>query len=340
MYRAKEHGRSRAELFGEELRARAVKRLEIERELRRGIERDELILNYQPIVSLASLEVVGMEALARWQHPKRGLLAPGEFIPVAEESGLIDKIDRWVGNRACAQMLAWHQLRPDGRPFDISVNLSARQVAHRDLVAGVSEFIENSGLDPIHLHLEVTESVLVEEQGVVADALREISELGVVLVLDDFGTGYSSLAYLNKFPFDCLKIDRRFVSGLGAEQESRAIVEAIIGMAQALDLDVVAEGVENETQLDELQRLGCPHAQGYYFSRPVAADLITRKLTETGAFPVGPDEDSLKTLPPPLGRASARLARPGTAATKEGRVRRKRPDPRPLCSIRPHRGPR
>jgi EAL domain-containing protein (putative c-di-GMP-specific phosphodiesterase class I) len=191
-------------------------------------------------------------------------------------------------------MLAWHEMRPDGRPLDISVNLSARQVAHRDLVAGVREFIESSGLDPIHLHLEVTESVLVEEQGVVADALREISELGVCLVLDDFGTGYSSLAYLNRFPFDCLKIDRRFVSGLGTEEESSAIVQAILSMATALDLDVVAEGVENETQLEELRRLGCPNAQGFYFSRPVSGDVVTRRLADTGGFPIGPDDGSLK----------------------------------------------
>ena len=219
MYRAKERGRSRCELFDAEMRARALRRLEVERELRQGIERDELSLNYQPVLCLASGEVTGLEALVRWEHPERGQLDPSEFIPVAEESGLIEPLGRWVQENACRQILEWHEQRPDERPLDISVNLSARQVAHRDLAASVAEVLTRTGLDPVHLCLEITESVLVEESASAKATLEALSELGVRLVLDDFGTGYSSLAYLNRFPLDALKIDRSFIDALGVEQE-------------------------------------------------------------------------------------------------------------------------
>jgi EAL domain-containing protein (putative c-di-GMP-specific phosphodiesterase class I) len=284
MYRAKEKGRNRCELFDAEMRARAVRRLETERELRHALERDELVLRYQPIIALASGEVTGVEALLRWQHPERGLLDPGEFIPVAEDSGLIEPIGRWVMERACEQTLAWHEERPDARPIHVSVNLSARQVTHRDLPSAVSEILARTGLDPEHLHLEITESVLVEEHGVATATLEALSALGVSLVLDDFGTGYSSLAYLNRFPLDVLKIDRSFTDALGVEQERTAIVEAIIGMARALSLDVVAEGAENEAQVSELRRLGCDCAQGFYFARPMAAQQISSLLIDSRPY--------------------------------------------------------
>jgi diguanylate cyclase (GGDEF)-like protein len=279
MYRAKERGRARCELFDAEMRARAVQRLEVERELRHALDEDQLTLHYQPIVSTATGDVTGVEALVRWQHPERGLLPPGEFIPVAEDSGLIGPIGRWVQEAACRQTAAWHEERPDARPLDISVNLSAREVAHRDLPAAVAEILARTGLDPVHLRLEITESVLVEESSPVSATLEALHELGVTLVLDDFGTGYSSLAYLNRFPLDVLKIDRSFIEALGAEQERTAIVEAIIGMARALSMDVIAEGVENEAQLSELQRLGCDYAQGFLFSRPLPARQIGRMLS-------------------------------------------------------------
>ena len=180
---------------------------------------------------------------------------------------------------ACRQILAWHEQRPDQRPLDVSVNLSARQVAHRDLAASVAEILARTGLDPVHLRLEITESVLVEESASAQATLEALSELGVRLVLDDFGTGYSSLAYLNRFPLDALKIDRAFVDALGVEQERTAIVEAIIGMARALSLDVIAEGVENEAQLSELRRLGCDYAQGHLFSRALPPEKITGLLS-------------------------------------------------------------
>jgi diguanylate cyclase (GGDEF)-like protein/PAS domain S-box-containing protein len=280
MYRAKEQGRARCEVFDAEMRARALRRLEVEHQLRKGIERDELVLHYQPVVSLASGEITGLEALIRWNHPKRGQLRPGEFIEVAEESGLIEPIGRWVQEAACRQVLAWHEQRPDQRPLDVSVNLSARQVAHRDLAASVAGMLARTGLDPAHLRLEITESVLVKESASAKATLDALSDMGVRLLLDDFGTGYSSLAYLNRFPLDALKIDREFVDALGLEQERTAIVEAIIGMARALSLDVIAEGVENEAQLSELRRLGCDYAQGHLFSRALPPEKITSLLSE------------------------------------------------------------
>ncbi|HET7054782.1 MAG TPA: EAL domain-containing protein [Solirubrobacterales bacterium] len=287
MYRAKERGRGRCEVFDAEMRARAVRRLETERDLRHALDRDELELHYQPVVALGSGEIVGLEALVRWDHPERGLLDPGEFVPIAEDSGLIEPIGRWVQETACRQALGWHQLQPDQRPLDVAINLSARQVAHRDLAGQVNEILTRTGLDPVNLRLEVTESVLVEESASAMATLEALSELGVRLVLDDFGTGYSSLAYLNRFPFDALKIDRSFVDGLGLEQERTAIVEAVIGMARALSLDAIAEGVEREEQLSELRRLGCDFAQGHLFSRPLTPEKVTGLLREGGFELIG-----------------------------------------------------
>jgi len=280
MYRAKERGRARFEQFDADMRARATRRLEVERELRHAVERHELELRYQPVISLSSGEITGLEALVRWQHPERGLLDPGEFVSIAEDSGLIEPIGRWVQEEACRQILGWHAERPDSRPLDIAVNLSARQVAHRELPAAISEVLARTGLDPVNLRLEITESVLVDESATVIATLEALSELGVRLVLDDFGTGYSSLAYLNRYPFDALKIDRSFVDALGIEQERTAIVEAIIGMARALSLDVIGEGVENEVQLSELRRLGCDYAQGHLFSRPLPPEKVSALLRE------------------------------------------------------------
>ncbi|HEX3238724.1 MAG TPA: EAL domain-containing protein [Solirubrobacterales bacterium] len=280
MYRAKEGGRARCVLFDAEMRAGAMRRLQVERELRHALDRDELALHYQPVVSLRTGEISGLEALVRWQHPERGLLDPVEFVSIAEDSGLIEPLGRWVQERACRQAVEWHQQHPDARPFDVAVNLSARQVAHRDLPATVAEIIARTGIDPGHLRLEITESVLVEESASAIASLEALSEIGVRLVLDDFGTGYSSLAYLNRYPFHALKIDRSFVDALGIEQERTAIVEAIIGMARALSLEVIAEGVENEVQLAELRRLGCDYAQGHLFHAAMPDTDVTRLLRE------------------------------------------------------------
>ncbi len=260
------------------MRASAQRRLQTERELRGAVERDELELRYQPIVNLRSGEVSGLEALVRWRHRERGLLEPAEFVPIAEDGGLIEPIGRWVQERSARQVVEWHELRPDARPLDVAVNLSARQVSHRDLPATIAEVVARTGLDPVHLRLEITESVLVEESAAAIASLEALNELGVRLVLDDFGTGYSSLAYLNRFPFHALKVDRSFVEALGVEQEGTAIVEAIIGMAKALSLDVIAEGVENEVQLEELRRLDCDYGQGHLFHEALRAEEISRMI--------------------------------------------------------------
>jgi diguanylate cyclase (GGDEF)-like protein/PAS domain S-box-containing protein len=278
MYRAKESGRNRSVLFDAEMRATAARRLETERELRGAIDRDELELRYQPIVNLRSGEVTGLEALVRWRHRERGLLDPADFVSIAEESGLIGPIGRWVQERAARQILEWHELRPDDRPLDVAVNLSARQVAHRDLASGVAEVLARTGLDPVHLRLEITETVLVDESASALASLEALNELGVRLVLDDFGTGYSSLAYLNRYPFHALKVDRSFVDTLGVEQEGTAIVEAVIGMARALSLDVIAEGIENEIQLAELRRLECDFGQGHLFHEALRPEEISRMI--------------------------------------------------------------
>jgi diguanylate cyclase (GGDEF)-like protein/PAS domain S-box-containing protein len=282
MYRAKEGGRGRCEVFDAEMRARAVSRLEVERELHHALAREEFELRYQPLIALGSGEIVGLEALVRWRHPERGVLDPGEFVEIAEDSGLIEPIGRWVQESACREAIGWHAERPDQRPLGIAVNLSARQVAHRDLADSVSEILTRTGLDPVNLTLEITESVLVGESARARATLEALSELGVRLVLDDFGTGYSSLAYLHRFPFDALKIDRSFIDGLGVERQRTAIVEAVLGMARALSLDAIAEGVESEAQLAELRRLGCDYAQGHLFSRPLPPREVTRLLHEGG----------------------------------------------------------
>ncbi|HVV90994.1 MAG TPA: EAL domain-containing protein [Solirubrobacterales bacterium] len=283
MYRAKEGGRNRSVLFDAEMRATAARRLETERELRGAIDREEMELRYQPIVNLRTGEVTGLEALVRWRHRERGLLDPADFVSIAEDSGLIEPIGRWVQERAARQILEWHELRPDDRPLDVAVNLSARQVAHRELAAGVTEVLARTGLDPVHLRLEITETVLVEESASAIASLEALNELGVRLVLDDFGTGYSSLAYLNRYPFHALKIDRSFVDTLGVEQEGTAIVEAVIGMARALSLDVIAEGIENEVQLAELRRLECDYGQGHLFHEALRPEEISR-LIAAGAL--------------------------------------------------------
>jgi diguanylate cyclase (GGDEF)-like protein/PAS domain S-box-containing protein len=278
MYRAKDRGRNRAELFDQEMRSRAIRRLQLERELRRALDREEFNLHFQPIVALGSGEIPALEALVRWDHPQRGLVDPGDFIPVAEESGLIHPIGRWVIERACQQSRAWHQFRPDARPIDMTVNLSARQFTRSDLAEMVAAILSRTGVEPVHLKIEITESLLVEKSGAADEILRELNRLGVQLILDDFGTGYSSLAYLNRFPFDAIKIDRSFIEGLGIERDRSAIVEAIIGMARALDLRTIAEGVENEVQLGELRRLGCDYAQGFLFSGPLPVRDMTSLL--------------------------------------------------------------
>jgi diguanylate cyclase (GGDEF)-like protein/PAS domain S-box-containing protein len=284
MNRAKERGRARYELFDEGLRGRALSRLRVENDLRRALDRNELTLDYQPLVSLRDFSIVGVEALIRWEHPERGRIPPADFIPVAEENGLIEPIGRWVLEHACRQAARWYRDRPDSAPLAMAVNLSAVQVANRGLAETVSGALRGAGLDPACLSLEITESVMLADADGLTEALAALKAIGVRLVLDDFGTGYSSLSYLTRLPLDVLKVDRSFIDGLGTEPRDTAITEAIVAMSHALSLRVVGEGAETGLQVAELNRLGCDYVQGYHFSRPVPAAAITRMLEEGPAW--------------------------------------------------------
>ncbi|MBV8559245.1 MAG: EAL domain-containing protein, partial [Acidimicrobiia bacterium] len=271
MYLAKDRGRARFEVFDEAMRDQSTERLLLENALRRAPQRGELRALYQPIVRLADGAMVACEALVRWVHPERGLLEAAQFVPLAEETGIIVPIGGWVLEEACRQAASWPG---DGTAPAVSVNLSARQLSRADLVDGVAQALTASGLDPDRLWLEITESVLMEDADTAVDALGRLRALGVHLCVDDFGTGYSSLAYLRRFPVDALKVDRSFVAGLGKDPEDSAIVEAVVSMAHSLRLSVVAEGVETDDQLARLRDLGCELAQGFYFAAPVPATAL------------------------------------------------------------------
>jgi diguanylate cyclase (GGDEF)-like protein len=268
MYRAKESGRGRIVLYDELTRGDSVDRLKLETDLRRALEREELTLVYQPIVDLRDGRTRCVEALLRWTHPERGPIGPDVFIPVAEETGLIVDIGRWVLETAAVQVAAWQHTQPGARGLGVTVNVSGRQLAHPSLVADVERVIRETGIADGTLGLEITESVLMDEAGAVP-VLEALRACGARLSLDDFGTGYSSLSYLKRFPLDTLKIDRSFVSGLGAEREDKALVATIVSMAGTLGLDVVAEGVETVEQLRRLRELGCDRAQGYLLAKPL-----------------------------------------------------------------------
>ena len=281
MYRAKDLGRGRHELFDAALRARVRERLRVEDDLRRtlaGVGGGELWLAYQPFYRVADRTVAGVEALVRWQHPERGLVPPGEFIPVAEDSGLVVALGEHVLRTACRQVARW---RADLQVPDLTltVNVSARQVAAPGLVETVEAALAESGLAPEALGLEITEGLLLEQSAATAETLRALRDLGVRLVLDDFGTGYSSLGYLMRYPLDGLKVDRAFIADLGEDGlGDGAIVEAIVGMARALGMRIIPEGVESEGQLERLAELGCDFAQGFHLARPQPAEAIAALL--------------------------------------------------------------
>jgi len=273
MYRAKEAGRGRVVLYDELTRGGWVDRLRMETDLRLALERGELSLVYQPIVDLRDGRTRSVEALLRWTHPERGPIGPDVFIPVAEETGLIVEIGRWVLETAVAQVAEWQRTQPGARGLGVTVNVSGRQLFHESLVGDVERVAAESGIAPGTLGLEITESVLMDE-GDAVTVLEALRARGARLSLDDFGTGYSSLSYLKRFPLDTLKIDRAFVSGLGTGQDDAALVATIVSMAGTLGLEVVAEGVETEEQLRLLRDLGCDRAQGFLLARPLPpADL-------------------------------------------------------------------
>ncbi len=279
MYQAKQRGGAGHEVFGDVMRVKVLERMSTEHSLHRALERSELRVFYQPVVEISGTRAIGVEALVRWQHPDQGLVAPDRFIPVAEESGLIVPIGAWVLHEACTQLKSWMAHRWGGPDSAMEVNLSARQIDHPEIVATVERILSETGVAPASLTLEITESALMGDAAGALDVLRALKDLGVTLAIDDFGTGYSSLSYLQRFPLDILKVDKSFVDALGVSAEGTEIVAAVVNLAHALGLRVIAEGVETEQQLFELQRLDCDLAQGYLFSRPVPASELVEKFS-------------------------------------------------------------
>ena len=278
MYRAKTGGKGRSVLFDSTMHDDALARLETEADLRHALERGELRVHYQPIVYLRSGAIAEVEALVRWQHPTRGLVAPSDFIPIAEETGLILPIGLWVLQEACRQMAAWHAERPAGPPLIVGVNLSPRQFQMVDLVEQVEAALRQSGLPASCLKLEITEGVIMRDVEATIATLWRLKNLGLQLAVDDFGTGYSSLSYLKRLPLDVLKIDRSFVTGLGQNSEDKAIVQAILSLAESLHLTVTAEGIETSEQASALRGWSCDRGQGYYFAKPLDAASLWARL--------------------------------------------------------------
>jgi diguanylate cyclase (GGDEF)-like protein/PAS domain S-box-containing protein len=267
MYKAKRQGPNVIELFDDTLRTMAASRLQLMTELRRATGNGELRLVYQPVMDVAAEHMVGVEALMRWKNPTRGLISPDAFIPFAERSGLIVTMGAWAVHEACRQGAAWLATDPDGRPFTVSVNVSGRQLTHSaKFVDTVKAALDESGLVPTALILEVTESALMDDAEAALRVVNDLKSLGVRIAIDDFGTGYSSLLYLKRFPVDLLKIDRSFVAGLGGNREDTAIVRSVIDLAAAFGISSVAEGIETEEQLTDLRRLGCDFGQGFLWS--------------------------------------------------------------------------
>ena len=282
MYHAKENGRDNYKFFEQSMNVRAVERQSIEASLRRALERQEFVLHYQPKINLLSGMIVGIEALVRWQHPQRGLLEPAQFVPIAEDSGLILPIGRWVLREACLQARAWQDAGLP--PITVAVNTSALEFRAKDFLENVRVTLEESRLEPRYLELELTESVLMRDAEATGSVLHALADLGIKLAVDDFGTGYSSLSYLRQFPIDTLKIDRSFVSRMSHNLDDAAIVSAVISMAKALRLRVIAEGVETAEQLAFLLAKHCDEGQGYFFGRPMAAAALA-SLLQTGVSP-------------------------------------------------------
>ena len=281
MYRAKAQGKARHEVFDQKMHARVVALLRLENDLRRAVERDEFRLQYQPIVSLETGRISGFEALVRWQHPELGLIPPGDFIPVAEETGVIVELGRWVLQEACRQMRGWQTLSPQHGRLKLSVNLSSRHFVQPDLYERIVEVLAETGLAPSALQLEITESILMENAQTIVPLLSRLRELGVELAIDDFGTGYSSLSYLSRLkPIHTLKIDRSFISMGGDDHENAEIVRTIILLARNMGKVVVAEGIETVEQLARLRTLDCAYGQGYLFSRPEDPFEIERRLRQ------------------------------------------------------------
>jgi predicted signal transduction protein with EAL and GGDEF domain len=276
MYRAKSRGKGHYQVFERSMHTAVLDRLQLEADLRQALDGGELLLHYQPIICLASGAVTGVEALARWKHPVRGFISPAEFIPLAEETGLIIPFSRWVLTEACTQARLWQTMRLTTAPLAIAVNVSGRQLHEGTIVDDLHYALCASGLDPHGIVLEITESVIMQNIETTLRQLRDLKALGVNLAIDDFGTGYSSLSYLQRFPVDILKIDKSFVDAVAHGEV--ALVRGIMALAETLELRTVAEGIEHATQVEALQQLGCHFGQGYHLARPLQADECTAFL--------------------------------------------------------------
>ncbi|HFQ13840.1 MAG TPA: GGDEF domain-containing protein, partial [Gammaproteobacteria bacterium] len=276
MYRAKELGKNNFQYYSESMTARVFERLTLENNLRHALERNEFILHYQPQIDVRNGRIFGVEALLRWQHPDLGLVMPGNFVPLLEETGLIEPVGIWVLETACRQSCQWHE---SGMGFlHMSVNLSSRQFNNSQFIGSLQNIIEETGVNPEYLELELTESMLMRNTTATTAALNKLNQLGVRFAIDDFGTGYSSLNYLRRFPIETIKIDRTFIRDIIEDDDDRAICSAIIGMTRSLSLNVIAEGVETHEQIDFLKNRKCHYIQGNVFSPAVTAEEMTRLL--------------------------------------------------------------
>lgn len=278
MYRAKAAGRARYELFDRAMHTDAQARLQLEADLRRAVELGEFRLHYQPLISLRTGRVTGLEALVRWEHPQRGLVLPADFIPVAEETGLIVPIGQWVLFEACRQIKEWHSSHPRRVPLSMGVNLSSRQFSQPDLIEQIKQALETTGVPPASLCLEITEAAIIDKGHYAASILSQIRELGAQVYLDDFGTGYSSLSYLHGLPIDAIKIDRAFVSNMDTDEKNLRLVRTILTLAEIVGVRAEAEGISTAEQLRELRALNCEQGQGYLFSAPIARDAVEAVL--------------------------------------------------------------
>ncbi|WP_414753441.1 EAL domain-containing protein [Anabaena sp. CCY 9910] len=274
MYRAKDSGRARYHVFDPAMHEEVIKALEKENDLRRSVEKQEFVIYYQPIISLTTGKISGFEALVRWQHPIHGLIAPTEFIPVAEETGLINIINMWVLQSACQQLRIWQSHPMTPKNLSISVNLSAKLFLQTNFITQVDQIIKDTQIDPSNLELEITETVIMENNNEIKVILQQLKERKIKLIMDDFGTGYSSLSYLHIFPFNALKIDKSFVNRMLDNQENMGLVPAMISIAASMGMSAIAEGVETQEQLEQLKSLKCDFAQGYLFSRPIAQNMV------------------------------------------------------------------
>jgi len=278
MYRAKDHGRNTYQFYSSDMSNKALERLSLETDLRYALERQEYKLVYQPQLDQGSGKIIGCEALLRWNHPKIGMVAPDDFIPVLEDTGLIEAVGEWVLTESCKQAKIWQEKY--NNDLRISVNLSARQFRSTELVIKIADCLEHTQL-PVHtLELEITESVLINNTDTIRVTMQELDGLGLRIALDDFGTGYSSLSYLKQFPIDTIKIDRSFVRDITTDEDDAAIVCAIIAIAKSLKMDLVAEGVETDQQLDFVADKGCNVIQGYLFSKPLAVEEMEKLLSK------------------------------------------------------------